>query len=91
MGVKKITVCHKRNDCIGCGSCALLASGTWSMNDTDGKADLRGGKWKGNIFVVAEIDGENYEENKQAADACPVGIIRIEKCKATFFASGSMK
>lgn len=76
MGVKKITICHKRGDCIGCGSCALLARGTWSMNDTDGKADLLGGEWRGK-FVVSEIDPEEYEKNKQASEACPVGIIRI--------------
>ncbi len=73
-----MTICHKRNDCIGCGSCALLARNTWSMNGEDGKSDLKGGEWKGKEFVVAEIGIEELEENTQAADACPVGIIRIE-------------
>lgn len=80
MGIKKITICHKRNDCIGCGSCAFLARGTWEMNDTDGKADLNGGEWRGK-FVVAEIDLTALEENLQASSACPVGIIRIEKIR----------
>lgn len=78
MGAKGITICHKRNDCIGCGSCALLARGTWTMNDEDGKADLLGGTWKGKEFVVSEINSDSYEENVQASKACPVGIIRIE-------------
>ncbi|MFZ2187381.1 MAG: ferredoxin [Candidatus Moraniibacteriota bacterium] len=78
MGTQKITLCHKRNDCIGCGSCALLAPDRWQMNEQDGKADLRGGEWKGGEFVVAKIEGEERAANKQAADACPVGIIRLD-------------
>jgi len=77
MGVKKITICHKRNDCIGCGSCALLAKQTWSMNDEDGKSDLKGGKWKGDTFVVSQIDEDDLEDNKKASEACPVSIIRV--------------
>ncbi len=78
MGTKKITVCHKRNDCIGCGSCALLAPHTWQMNREDGLADLHGAKWKGDQFMVSQIDEDELEDNKDAAQACPVQIIRIE-------------
>lgn len=78
MGTKKITLCHKRNDCIGCGSCALIAPKRWTMNEEDGKADLQDGQWKGDEFVVAKINEEEYQKNKEAADACPVGIIRID-------------
>ncbi len=79
MGVKKITICHKRGDCIGCGSCALIAPHTWRMNQADGKADLIGATQKGKDFMVAQIDDEEsiVAANKQAADACPVQIIRI--------------
>lgn len=79
MGLKKITICHKRGDCIGCGSCALLAPDTWSMNQADGKSDLCDGAWKGKEFVVAQILEYELEENLQAADACPVKIIRIDR------------
>ncbi|MFZ3031792.1 MAG: ferredoxin [Candidatus Moraniibacteriota bacterium] len=78
MGTRKITLCHKRNDCIGCGSCVLMAPDRWQMNDQDGKADLIGGQWKGEEFVVAKIEEEEYAKNKQAADACPMGVIRLE-------------
>ncbi len=79
MGVKKITICHKRDDCIGCGSCALIASHTWEMNKKDGKAVLKGAQWKGKEFMVAQIDDDDdvLAANRQAADACPVRIIRI--------------
>lgn len=78
MGVKKITVCHKRNDCIGCGSCAIYAPKQWSMNTEDGQADLRDAVWKGDQFMVAKIDKNDRKKNQKAADACPVGIIRVE-------------
>ena len=78
MGVQKITVCHKRNDCIGCGSCVLYAPEQWSMNNEDGKSELKGAEWKGDQFVVAKIDANERKNNQKAADACPVGIIRVE-------------
>lgn len=73
-----MTLCHKRNDCIGCGSCAMIAPGRFAMNVLDGKADMREGKWHGDEFMVAKIDEDEYELDKQAADACPVGIIRLD-------------
>ncbi len=77
MGIKKITVSHKRNDCIGCGSCALLAPNQWSMNSEDGKADLKNSKYNGKEFKVAQVDEDEIEETISAADACPVRIIRV--------------
>jgi ferredoxin len=48
------------------------------MNEQDGKADLKDGEWKGDEFVVAKIDEDEYKENREASDACPVGIIRLD-------------
>ncbi|MDD5083619.1 MAG: ferredoxin [Candidatus Moranbacteria bacterium] len=78
MGVRKITVCHKRNDCIGCGSCVLYAPKQWFMNQEDGKSDLLGAEWKGDQFKVSKIDESDLDNNKKAAAACPVGIIRVD-------------
>lgn len=78
MGVKKIRVSHQRNKCIGCGSCVLLASKNWKMNDNDGRSDLIEGVLQKNGVVTSVIDEGEYEANKDAADACPVGIIRFE-------------
>ncbi len=77
MGVRTFTISHKRNDCIGCGSCVLLAGHTWRMSKDDGKACLRGAQWKGKEFMVAQCDEEMRADNEAAAAACPVKIIRI--------------
>jgi len=79
MGVRKITISHKRKDCIGCGSCALLAKHCWTMNKEDGKSDLKNAQWKGEDFMVTKIDEDELEDNKKAADACPVSIIRVSE------------
>ncbi len=79
MGIKKIIVSHQRSKCIGCGSCSLLASMNWKMNEDDGKSDLVGGEAKKNGMVVATINEENLEANREATDTCPVQCIRINK------------
>ncbi|MEN8252743.1 MAG: ferredoxin, partial [Patescibacteria group bacterium] len=72
----KITVSHKRDDCIGCGACTMAAPEQWSMSEEDGKAVLAGAEEKGE-FMVAEIDEDALEANKEAADSCPVQIIKV--------------
>ncbi len=77
MGINKIAVSHKRNDCIGCGACTMAAPEHWSMSAEDGKAMLAGAEWKNDEFMVGEIDEDALDVNKEAADACPVQIIKI--------------
>lgn len=77
MGVKKIIISHKRENCIGCGSCVSICPKNWKMNEEDGKSDLVGGEVKKNGIVTAQIDPADEECNKKAAEACPVNIIRL--------------
>lgn len=77
MGMNKITVSHKRNDCIGCGACTMAAPEQWSMSMEDGKATLKDAQWQNEEFMVGEINESDLEANKEAADACPVQIIKI--------------
>lgn len=77
MGTKKIVVSHKRSGCIGCGSCVSLAPKNWKMNDEDGRSDLIGGEVKKNGMVTGEIDVADYDANQEAAEACPVHIIKL--------------
>lgn len=79
MWLKKITVSHKREECIGCGSCALIDPNNRKLDDTDGKANLRGACRKGKQFMVSTIDEDEIEATQEAADACPVNIIRVHQ------------
>ena len=70
-------IIHEREKCIGCGSCAALCPKFWEMAE-DGKSKLLNSK------VNAESGNYELETNEagcnqEAADACPVQCIRIEK------------
>lgn len=75
--MNKITVIHKRNDCIGCGSCALIDPKHRTMNDEDGKSDLLGSCRKGNQMMVGKVDEDEITATKEAAKACPVDVIQV--------------
>lgn len=77
MGVKKISISHQRAKCIGCGACVFLAPKNWTMNVHDGRSDLVGGTLQKNGMVTAMIDEADLGANREASDACPVGIIRV--------------
>lgn len=78
MGVNKIKISQQRNKCIGCGACASVAPKHWKMNNEDGLADLINGEITPNGIITAKIDEVDFEQNKKAADACPVNIIKFD-------------
>ena len=57
-----------KNKCIGCGTCAALAAGTFQMSD-DGKA------------MVATEPSDDEATIKLAVDSCPVSAISLEEEK----------
>lgn len=70
-------IVHERQKCIGCGSCAALCPKHWEIAE-DGKANLLNSKVNpktGN----EELEINKIECNQEAADICPVQIIRIIK------------
>jgi ferredoxin len=73
-----IRITHQRNKCIGCNYCVEAAPSRWEMDETDGKSNLLNSKEKNGMYVMKTTDDE-YEENKEAADLCPVNIIRVER------------
>lgn len=77
MWVTKKTIIHERNECIGCGSCVLIAPHQRHMNHDDGKSCLKGATRKGNKYMVGQIDEDDTDINREVADACPVSIIRV--------------
>ena len=73
-----IRITHYRKKCIGCGYCVEVAPYRWQMNKDDGKSDLITAKNKKGFYNVVVADDE-YEDNKEAAELCPVKIIKVEK------------
>ena len=64
--------------CIGCGSCAAVCPDFWDMDYEKGKAILRGGK-KNEQTGEYELEVNNITCNQEAADVCPVAVIKIIK------------
>lgn len=64
---------HDRDTCIGCSACASVCPKYWSMN-SDGKADLIGA-----TEDVLDNLSEDFEDNIDAAECCPVNCIHVYK------------
>ena len=73
---KKFQIQHDRPNCIGCAACAAVAPDFWVMSE-DGKSDIIGSKKKDDETEELDISEDNYKENKEAADSCPVNVIHI--------------
>lgn len=73
---KSIHLSHNRDRCIGCGVCARIAPDRWIMNEKDGKAGMLGGRKRGGTFVTRILPFE-VEENRRAAEECPVNVIHL--------------
>ncbi len=71
-------VLHFKKDCISCGACAAIAPEYWEM-DEEGLAELKGSK-PVNSHFEREVETEEAKAiNQEAADCCPVSIIKLEK------------
>lgn len=77
MGIKKRTVLHKREECIGCNSCVIIDPKHRTMNDEDGKVCLKGAVQKGKTYMVSQVDEDEADTTREAAKACPVQIIQV--------------
>jgi ferredoxin len=73
---RKFVVCHFRDRCIGCGACAMVCPKYWTIED-DGKAKIKDAETIKN-FDRAEVDLEDYNENKLASELCPTNVIKID-------------
>ncbi len=76
--MEKLKVIHERPKCIACGSCAAVAPEHWEMNANDGLADLKNCSMEGEN-EVKEADENEAVKHREAAEVCPVQIIRVEK------------
>ncbi len=71
-------IIHYRKKCIGCNACVEVAPFRWRMSRKDGKSVLLESKAKKDFYIV-EVSDDELEENKIAAQNCPVNIIKIEE------------
>ncbi|HIH25389.1 ferredoxin [Candidatus Woesearchaeota archaeon] len=72
---KKYLVEYDRDGCIGAAACVAVQPDQWTMVD-DGKADLKDSKKEGKNWFK-EIDESELEKYKDAAESCPVTVIKI--------------
>ena len=73
-----IQITQLRHKCIGCNACVEAAPDQWVMSKKDGKSYLRKAQKKGNFYILS-VSPLEYEENKMAAQNCPVKIIWVKE------------
>lgn len=73
-----VIITHQREKCIGCNYCVEVAFHRWRMSKKDGKVTLIGGVNKKGFYTFKGGD-EEFDENKKAADLCPMKIIQVKK------------
>ena len=77
---KKYKIILNRKECIGAASCVGALQEYWSIDEGDGKADLKGAERKNNNEnqeLIIELDEKQLQAHKHAAEVCPVNVIRI--------------
>jgi ferredoxin len=73
-----IRITHHRVKCIGCNYCVEVAPSRWVMDNQDGKSILVNSKSKKEIYICITGNDE-FEANREAAEICPVKIIKVEQ------------
>lgn len=76
----KYRIEYKRNECIGAGPCAAVDPEHFDIDPSDGKANLKGAKQEGDVWVL-EIEESTKELALQAVDVCPVAVISVKEIK----------
>lgn len=71
-------ILFQRTRCIGCNACVEAAPYRWRVSTKDGRCQLVGSTEKRGIHQVI-IHQAEYEDNRKAAENCPMRIIRVEQ------------
>ena len=74
----KFVIEHDRPNCIGCGSCCVIADKFWELDD-EGKSKLIKGTRRENGKEMQEIEEKDLEVVKDAAESCPVNVIHLRE------------
>lgn len=70
-------IIHHKQDCISCGACAAIAPEFWVM-DEQGLAHLKESQPVNSHWELGVSTEEERVQNQEAADCCPVNIIKVE-------------
>ena len=73
---KNYQIRHDRPNCIGCAACASIAPDYWVMGE-DGKSDVLDSTKTPEGWEEKDIPDSSFEDNKRAAESCPVNVIHI--------------
>ncbi|HIH37476.1 ferredoxin [Candidatus Woesearchaeota archaeon] len=73
----KYKIIFNREECIGALACSAINPDIWLLAE-DGKVDLKGAKKREDGRWELTVEDDNLQFNKDAADACPVDVIKIE-------------
>ena len=71
----------QRDKCIGCGYCEQIAPEYFRMDPSDGKSTLSEAEERKGFFTLRTTQPLAFEICNQAAENCPVKIIRVSKSK----------
>jgi len=74
IGVSFMKIKLERNKCIGCGSCVAVCDKYFEMGE-DNLSNIKGGQMAGENM---ELEINEVGCAKEAAEICPVQIIKIE-------------
>ena len=72
-----------KNACQGFGACVELCPQFFQLSDVDGKSSIEGAKkaMKGNEVISEELELNELECVREAAEACPFNAIHIVNVK----------
>lgn len=73
-----IRIIQQRDKCIGCNACVEAAPYRWIISKKDGKCILKGAVNKKGFHAVV-VEDDELDDNKRAAQNCPVNIIQVLK------------
>ncbi len=72
--------CVKKDTCIGCGACTVIANNIFEIGD-DGLAEtispFVGETEEKKVKKIKEVPEEEFDNVIDAAESCPVGAIEI--------------